>query len=86
MSYKAAFHPHELLVGRPGPDELPLWLPGDDYAGMARADTRRAREAGLTFRALEETVVDTLAWDRTVPGDRPTLTPEKEAAVLASSD
>jgi 2'-hydroxyisoflavone reductase len=66
--------------------ELPLWLPGDDYAGMARADTRRAREAGLTLRALEETVVDTLAWDRTVPGDRPTLTPEKEAAVLASSD
>jgi 2'-hydroxyisoflavone reductase len=65
--------------------ELPLWLPGDDYAGMARADTRRAREAGLTFRPLEDTVVDTLAWDRTVPGDRPTLTPEKEATVLASS-
>ena len=26
MSYKSAFHPHELLVGRPGEDELPLWL------------------------------------------------------------
>ena len=62
--------------------ELPLWLPGDDYAGMARADTQRARAAGLTFRPLEETVVDTLAWDRTVEGDRPTLAPEKERAIL----
>ena len=65
--------------------ELPLWLPGTEYAGMARADTRLALAAGLTFRPLEETVADTLAWDRTVPGDRPTLTPEKEAAVLASA-
>lgn len=62
--------------------ELPLWLPGDDYAGMARADTRRALAAGLTFRPLEETVVDTLAWDRTVEGDRPTLSREKERIVL----
>jgi len=62
--------------------ELPLWLPGDDYAGMARADTRRALAAGLTFRSLEQTVVDTLAWDRTVDGDRPTLSREKERTVL----
>jgi 2'-hydroxyisoflavone reductase len=65
--------------------ELPLWLPGTEYAGMARADTRLALAAGLTFRPLEETVVDTLAWDRTVPGDRPTLTPDKESTVLASA-
>lgn len=62
--------------------ELPLWLPGDDYAGMARANTQRALAAGLTFRPLEETVVDTLAWDRTVDGDRPTLSREKERTVL----
>jgi len=62
--------------------ELPLWLPGDDYAGMARADTRRALAAGLTFRSLEQTVVDTLAWDSTVDGDRPTLSREKERTVL----
>jgi 2'-hydroxyisoflavone reductase len=62
--------------------ELPLWLPGDDYAGMARADTRRARAAGLAFRPIEETVVDTLAWDRTVGGDRPTLSGDKERMVL----
>jgi len=65
--------------------ELPLWLPGDEYAGMARSDTRRARAAGLTFRPLEETVADTLAWDRTVEGDRPTLSREKERSVLVAS-
>jgi 2'-hydroxyisoflavone reductase len=64
--------------------ELPLWLPGDEYAGMLRADTGRALAAGLAFRPLEETVVDTLAWDRTVAGDRPTLTLEKEQEILAS--
>jgi nucleoside-diphosphate-sugar epimerase len=62
--------------------ELPLWLPGDDYAGMPQADTRRARDAGLAFRPLEETVLDTLAWDRTVDGDRPTLTADKERLAL----
>ncbi len=62
--------------------ELPLWLPGDDYAGMALADASRARDAGLRFRPLEETVVDTLAWDRTVDGDRPTLTRAKEQEIL----
>lgn len=66
--------------------ELPLWLPGDDYAGMARADTRRARTAGLAFRPLEETVVDTLAWDRTVEGDRPTLSREKERTILDAAE
>ena len=65
--------------------ELPLWLPGTDYAGMARTDTRRARDAGLRFRPLEETVADTLAWDRTVEGDRPTLTREKEQALLTAA-
>jgi len=63
--------------------ELPLWLPGDDYSGMARADISRAVDAGLAFRPLEETVADTLAWDRTVGGDRPTLSAEKEAEILS---
>src|SRR5581483_1135874 len=64
--------------------ELPLWLPGTEYRGMARADIGRALAAGLRFRPLEETVVDTLAWDRTVPGDRPTLAPERERAILSA--
>jgi 2'-hydroxyisoflavone reductase len=65
--------------------ELPLWLPGDEYAGMARADVSRALAAGLTFRPVEETVVDTLAWDRGVPGDRPTLTHDREQEILAAA-
>jgi arginine-tRNA-protein transferase len=36
MSYKAAFRPHELLVGRPGPDEAPLWRPADELAREPR--------------------------------------------------
>jgi 2'-hydroxyisoflavone reductase len=65
--------------------ELPLWLPGDEYAGMLRADAGPARAAGLTFRPVAETIADTLAWDRTVPGDRPTLSEEKEREILASA-
>jgi 2'-hydroxyisoflavone reductase len=65
--------------------ELPLWLPGTDYAGMASADISRAVDAGLRFRPLEETVLDTLAWDRSVPGDRPTLTAAKEREILAAA-
>jgi 2'-hydroxyisoflavone reductase len=65
--------------------ELPLWLPGTDYAGMARADISRAVAAGLRFRPVEETVLDTLAWDRSVPGDRPTLAADKEAEILAAA-
>jgi 2'-hydroxyisoflavone reductase len=64
--------------------ELPLWLPGSEHTGMARADFSRARAAGLTFRPVEETVVDTLAWDRTESGDRPTLAHDKEQGILAA--
>jgi 2'-hydroxyisoflavone reductase len=65
--------------------ELPLWLPGDDYAGMARADINRAVDAGLRFRPLAETVRDTYEWDASDPGERPTLSREKEAAVLSAA-
>ena len=64
--------------------ELPLWLPGREHAGMARADISKALAAGLAFRPVEETVVDTLAWDRTVAGERPTLAPEREQEILAA--
>ena len=64
--------------------ELPLWLPGIDYAGLARADNAQALAAGLTFRPVEETVLDTLAWDRTVEGDRPTLAHEREQEILTA--
>ncbi|HEX4936449.1 MAG TPA: epimerase, partial [Gemmatimonadaceae bacterium] len=57
--------------------------------GHTSIDNRKAVSAGLTFRALEETVRDTLAWWPTVPQarrDKPnfTITPEIEAAVLSA--
>jgi 2'-hydroxyisoflavone reductase len=64
--------------------ELPLWLPGSEHAGMARADIAKALAAGLAFRPVEETVVDTLAWDSALDGDRPTLAHEREQEILAA--
>jgi len=75
--------------------ELPLWVPGADYAWFQRADVRRALAAGLTFRPLAATVLDTLAWDREPGGPQPsredsryrvrTLTREREAEILAGA-
>ncbi len=47
-----------------GPKSLPLWLPMADYAGFSARDGRRAVEAGLVRRAVRETLVDTLEWER----------------------
>jgi hypothetical protein len=74
--------------------ELPLWLPEDHptLANMLRADVSRAVAAGLRFRPIEETVRDTLAWDRAEgaqPTERPIhvtpLTREREAELLAAT-
>jgi 2'-hydroxyisoflavone reductase len=62
--------------------ELPLWLPGDDHAGLLRADISRALAAGLTLRPIEDTARDTLAWSRAVPEQRPTLTRDREREIL----
>jgi hypothetical protein len=63
--------------------ELPLWLPAEQYAGMMRADSSRARAAGLSFRPLEETARDTLAWSLEAGEQRPTLARDKEQSLLA---
>ncbi len=65
--------------------ELPLWIPGGEGAGLMRADTSRALAAGLAFRPLEETARDTLAWSREAGEQRPTLTREREAEILAGA-
>jgi len=62
--------------------ELPLWLCSPEYAGMMRADNRRALAAGLTFRPLEETIRDSLVHAETVEGVG--LAPEREAELLAA--
>jgi 2'-hydroxyisoflavone reductase len=66
--------------------ELPLWIPrGEGFDGMQQADISRALAAGLTFRPLEETARDTLAWSLEAGEQRPTLTREKEREVLAGA-
>lgn len=47
--------------------EMPLWIPGVDDA----FDIKKAVAAGLTFRTIDETIRDTLAWDRTRAPDAP---------------
>jgi nucleoside-diphosphate-sugar epimerase len=65
--------------------ELPLWLPADPrYAHFMRADISRALSAGLSFRPLEETAQDTLAWSREAGVQRPTLSRERESQILAA--
>jgi 2'-hydroxyisoflavone reductase len=65
--------------------ELPLWLPGDEHAGLLQADVSRAIAAGLTFRPLRETARDTLAWSLEAGEQRPTLSREKERELLAGA-
>jgi 2'-hydroxyisoflavone reductase len=73
-----------LLDAEVGPwMELPLWLPGEEYAGLLRADISSALAAGLTFRPLEDTARDTLAWSREAGEQRPTLTRERERELLS---
>ena len=67
--------------------DLPVWA-GDD-SGLARTSNQRAIEKGLTFRSLDVTARDTLAWFRQQPPERQSklkagLTKEREAEVLAA--
>jgi 2'-hydroxyisoflavone reductase len=49
--------------------EMPLWIPEKEGPGVGDVNCGRALTAGLTFRPLEETVRDTLAWRKTLPAD-----------------
>jgi 2'-hydroxyisoflavone reductase len=77
------------LKEAPGePVDPPIWAPFDgDTKGahLIRAD--RARKAGLTFRPVQETVSDTLAWFQSQPQERKEklhagFSPEREAELL----
>jgi nucleoside-diphosphate-sugar epimerase len=63
--------------------ELPLWLPGGEARELMQADIRRALAAGLSFRPLEETARDTLAWSRQSGAQAATLSRERERQILA---
>ena len=62
--------------------ELPLWLADPALAAADRVDVRRAIDAGLAFRTLEETVRATLAHAKTVDGVG--LTANRETELLAA--
>jgi nucleoside-diphosphate-sugar epimerase len=63
--------------------ELPFWLPDPESWSLMERDNADAVAAGLACRPLEETARDTVEWDAAEPGERPTLTREKEAAILS---
>jgi 2'-hydroxyisoflavone reductase len=70
--------------------DLPLWLPANDadHAGFMSIDVGRALAAGLRFRPLAETALDTLAWDRGRHGARPgpaKLSLQREAELLRAA-
>ena len=71
----------------PAPD-LPIWRPPTgETAGVALVSSARAVAAGLRFRPIEDTVRDTLEWQRSRPPDvrdrlAAGLSPEQEAELL----
>lgn len=65
--------------------ELPLWVPESEGAGFSSVSIAKAGGAGLTFRSLDVTVRDTLAWDAGRPATteyRAGLDAEKERETL----
>ncbi len=74
------------------PVPVPIWAPpSGESAGFHQRSNARAKAAGLTFRSIDETVADTLAWFRTLPADRQAapkagLSPAREQALLAAME
>jgi len=65
-------------------DDLPLWVP-KQLDGFLSLDCTRARDKGLSFRPLAETIMDTYTWDMSRPWDVPVnagLTLDQEAELL----
>jgi 2'-hydroxyisoflavone reductase len=84
---------HEVIPWR----ELPLWLPGDEFAGFFNVDNSHAIAAGLKFRPLEETLAAILEWDTArrqaaadagknpeSVGNNQSISPERERELLAA--
>lgn len=65
--------------------ELPFWAPSGMH--IHEVSIERALMAGLTFRPLEDTVRDTLAWAQSIPVPEPLpagMTAERETELLAA--
>jgi 2'-hydroxyisoflavone reductase len=69
--------------------DMPVWVPArGETAGFAKRSIAKALAAGLTFRPLDTTAADTLAWFKQQPAERQAklkagLTPAREAEVLS---
>jgi nucleoside-diphosphate-sugar epimerase len=65
---------------------FPIWA-APEYEGASSFDASKAIEAGLPLRPVEQTVRDTLAWDRSRPQTWPMqagLDPDRERELLTS--
>jgi len=70
-----------------GPGSLPLWLPVPEYAGFMTCDVGASLAAGLHTRPLEDTVAESLGWERELGLDRERrtgITRERESELLAA--
>jgi 2'-hydroxyisoflavone reductase len=69
--------------------DMPVWVPArGETAGFAKRSIAKALAAGLTFRPLDATAADTLAWFKQQPAERQAklragLTPAREEDVLS---
>jgi 2'-hydroxyisoflavone reductase len=69
--------------------DMPVWVPArGETAGFAKRSIAKALAAGLTFRPLDTTASDTLAWFKQQPAERQAklkagLTPAREEEVLS---
>jgi 2'-hydroxyisoflavone reductase len=66
--------------------DMPVWVPdNEENQGFSRMNISNGIKAGMTFRPLEDTVRDTLAWANTRPADhewRAGLKSEREQELL----
>jgi len=69
--------------------ELPMWWDLLDGVTEKLTENQSSIDAGLRYRPLSKTAIDTLAWHRQLPKDKQAftrvgITPEKEARILAA--
>jgi 2'-hydroxyisoflavone reductase len=70
--------------------DMPVWVPTTpDTLGFSRRSNRKAVAAGLTFRPLAQTALETLAWFKSLPAERQAtlkagIKAERERDVLAA--
>ncbi len=84
-----AFLTAQKLIGEDAVDggALPIWNPPvGDLAGSALVSSARAVGHGLRFRSLDQTIRDTLAWQKQRPAAQQTLraglSPQRETELL----